>query len=274
MNYVDDEFCQQEEGEFTCSQIERMFRHWTLFREHVTSCDDVNEMEIEIVIELDQFYIEENVITLVNDQEQVLFNSIENHRIAFSIFDTQETLFMDVCVPRDRTYELRITDGNNDGFVDGSIKVFVDRVLIARVEGNFGSGVVVPIAAVAAVVVAPSVAPSVATVAPTAVPTLAVPTLNPGSGTAVPGGTRNNSNDSTSNDNNNALIIVIGGVVVLVLLLAASVLGYCLCARSTRSKGERVERVEPTRTRIVETAPPGGKGGGGVDTDGLAYEDV
>jgi hypothetical protein len=259
MNYVDDEFCQQEEGEFTCSQIERMFRHWTLFREHVTSCDDVNEMEIEVVIELDEFYIEDNVITLVNDQEQVLFNSIENHLIAFSIFDTQETLFMDVCVPRDRTYELRITDDNRDGFVDGSIEVFVDRILIARVEGNFGPGVIVPIAAGALVAtLAPTAAPSVATLAPTSAPSVA--TLAPTADST--------SNDSTSNDNNNALIIVIGGVVVLVLLLVAAVLAYCLCARSSGSKGER------TRTRIVETAPPDVVPAGGVDTDGLAYEDV
>ena len=146
MNYVDDERCQEEQGEFTCGQIERMYRHWLLFRDLVNTCQDPNDMQIEVVVEIDVDYARDTIILLEDERGNIIFNSIEDHLLAAIIFD-QEAFLFDLCAPRNENYLLSIGDRSNNGFMDGSVVIYIDRVLLTSVSGNFGRFVTVPIAA-------------------------------------------------------------------------------------------------------------------------------
>ena len=58
MNYLDDQSCFIDQGEFTCNQIERMYFHWLLYRDKNELCAE-GEMEIGIVIEFGPLFPEE-----------------------------------------------------------------------------------------------------------------------------------------------------------------------------------------------------------------------
>ena len=184
MNYVDDEICQAQEGRFTCGQIERMYRHWLLFRDEVTVCEDVNDMELEVYIELDASYTTENRILLASfDGEEIYFDSLVDHAVAAIIFET-ESVLVDLCVPRDQRYILAIQDRGGDGFVDGRVNIYVDRVLAGRVTGNFGELETIEIDASDAqgITVDPSEGQGIAIPTPSGSPTngpIPAETLNP-----------------------------------------------------------------------------------------------
>lgn len=88
-----------------------------------------------------------------------------------------EFIYMDICVPRETDYELRITDNGGNGFSDGSIQVFTDRSLVHSITGDFGAEIIVQIDAQ----LLPTPAPSQSTM-PSPSPTLSpssMPTLRP-----------------------------------------------------------------------------------------------
>lgn len=146
MNYVDNERCQEEQGEFTCGQISRMYRHWLLFRDLVNTCEDPGDMQIEVVVEKDISYVEDTLILLEDERGEVLFNSVADQLVAGAIFE-QEAFLFDLCVPREESYVLSVLDRSRNGFQDGSVEVYVDRGLVANVTGDFGLGVTVTIEA-------------------------------------------------------------------------------------------------------------------------------
>lgn len=160
-----------------------MYRHWLLFRDHVTLCEDPADFEIEVVVAMDTSYIFDNRIFLAtSDTETILFDSLEDHFVAAFIFDTENLLF-DLCLPRDQSYLLVIRDEAGDGFADGTVEIYIDRVLVSRVSGNFGDLQVIEISSEGATVAtaAPTQMP-VTTAAPTLAPTLtptSAPTLEP-----------------------------------------------------------------------------------------------
>ena len=123
-----------------------MYRHWLLFRDLVNTCEDPNDMQIEVMVDLDIDYGEDTIILLEDARGGVLFNNIEDQLLAAFIFD-QEAFLFDLCVPRNGNYLLSIGDRSSNGFVDGSVEIYVDRSLLLNVTGDFGRVVTVPIAA-------------------------------------------------------------------------------------------------------------------------------
>lgn len=131
-----------------------MHRHWLLFREFVSTCENPDtEMEIEVVLLLDHDHGTDNLIRvrdLITDEE--LFNSyadytsiLSNRRDPDDIHQDASTIFFDLCVPRNHTYIMSITDRKSDGFTNGMAQIYRDRTLYARVEGDFGDAVVIEI---------------------------------------------------------------------------------------------------------------------------------
>eukprot|EP00977_Amphora_coffeiformis_P015400 scaffold4510_cov183-Amphora_coffeaeformis.AAC.85 len=144
MNYVDDHICWARQGEFTCGQKERMYAHWMLFREHASSCEDEDEMELELLVALDGFHKQENRIILFSDEDGTLYDSFSDHPYSLQIVDGP--ILIDLCVPRIQSYTLTAQDTIGNGFNwGGKVELYVDRVLAATIEGDFGSSTVIPI---------------------------------------------------------------------------------------------------------------------------------
>jgi hypothetical protein len=147
MNYVSTGLCWQQEGDFTCGQISRMHLHWQLFREHVSTCDNPeDEVELEIIILVDDDFQAENMIRLRDSSTgQAIFNSYRDFSSILSNRHDGKTIFFDLCLPRNGTYFLGILDRQQNGFSNGVVQVYRDRLLYARVEGNFGDAAVIEI---------------------------------------------------------------------------------------------------------------------------------
>lgn len=137
-----------------------MHRHYRLFREHVSSCDDPDtDMEIEIILLIDHDYDTDNLIRLKDTTtDQELFNSYSDFTSILSnrgrgisngdkpsSFDAANTIFFDLCVPRNHTYLVTILDRKRNGFSNGLARIFRDRQLYALVDGNFGEAVILEI---------------------------------------------------------------------------------------------------------------------------------
>lgn len=136
LNYVEDEECWEERGEFTCQQIERMYLHYKLYREFVTTCED-NEMEIEISLTVGDDYIE-NSIVLTDEDSNVYFSSKRDHALAAHEYGST-SLLVDLCVSSEKEYTLLITDTAGNGFGESSaLSIYIDRQLVHAVEGDFG----------------------------------------------------------------------------------------------------------------------------------------
>lgn len=123
-----------------------MWKHWILFRDQVTSCEDPDDMEIEMTFAFDNSYGSENRIILRNKNGRVVFDSLKDHWVAYLVA-RERSLYMDVCAPRDMDYELQIFDRGGDGFRNGNILLFTDRIESQRVEGDFGAEVTLQIPA-------------------------------------------------------------------------------------------------------------------------------
>ena len=161
LNYAGNDECLDKEGSFTCGQKERMWKHWILFRDQVTSCEDPDDMEIEVSFVFDESYEADNKFRLTNKDGDVIFDSVRDHWVAYLVAK-EESLYIDVCVPRNTDYELQILDRGRNGFSNGNILVFTDRAVTQRVQGNFGDKVRLKI---------PSRPPKTPSVAPSLVPT-------------------------------------------------------------------------------------------------------
>lgn len=135
LNYLDNDFCWEVRGEFTPMQVERMYRHWLLYRDHTTSCGDTEDMEIEIVLTFDRDHAFENRVILEDNQGFVVFDSDRDHIGAVAFF-LQEVLFFDLCVPRTATYFLTVLDSEGDGFDNGELRVYRDGDLLQAIVGG------------------------------------------------------------------------------------------------------------------------------------------
>lgn len=131
MNYLDTDLCWARRGEFTCGQIERMHLHWHLFRDAVPACDNPEDfMEIELIFVADSSYLEDiSQILLRNIQtNEVIFDSVADHLLFYALYADEVVGFeADLCVSRNFDYRIEVSDGfGTDGFVDGSLTIFVD----------------------------------------------------------------------------------------------------------------------------------------------------
>ena len=148
MNYLDKDICFDDLGNFTPNQIERMWRHYLIFREQVSSCSS-GEREIEVVIIFDDDHEDdEAIIRLIDETEDaVVFDSTTDTSAIFFYIRDDIELVMDFCVPDCTDYLLSVTEAANDnGFSSGGvIDIYVDRIRVERVEGDFGDGIQVPI---------------------------------------------------------------------------------------------------------------------------------
>jgi hypothetical protein len=133
----------------------------------------------------------QNLILLFNEDQDVIFNSFTDHFLSHAIFDL-ENLVVDICVPRDKEHFVLVRDqlGGTNGFQDGVLSIFVDRVLFETVEGDFGTETLVTIPAqIGASTSAPVIAtasPTTESASPTSQPT--VPTAATVPSAAVPTG--------------------------------------------------------------------------------------
>eukprot|EP00977_Amphora_coffeiformis_P009521 scaffold2193_cov171-Amphora_coffeaeformis.AAC.27 len=161
LNYAGNDECLHKEGSFTCGQRMRMWKHWNLFRDQVTTCEDPDDMEIEVSFVFDQSYEAENKFRLTNSEGYVIFDSVRDHWVAYMLA-REESLYIDICVPRNTDYELQILDRGRNGFRNGKILIFTDRAVTQRVSGNFGDAVTlkIPSRPPQAPSSAPSLAPS------------------------------------------------------------------------------------------------------------------
>lgn len=141
MNLLDQNSCWEERGEFTCQQIERMYRQWLLFRDPViTACEDpVQAAEIELVFVIDERYVEDQVtIVLYAQNGDELFNSFSDHLAVFNNYPDMTVFEVDLCVPRNEEYLLVVRDNvAGDGFTNGILNIYVEGQLGETLQGNF-----------------------------------------------------------------------------------------------------------------------------------------
>ena len=98
MNYLKDRSCMEQKGEFTCGQIERMYQHWTLYRDQVQQCEANDEMEIEVFILFGKaFDASDNSFFLQNaETKKRLFDS-EQDFLDIQVSSDQDSLLVDLC---------------------------------------------------------------------------------------------------------------------------------------------------------------------------------
>ena len=143
LNYVYDEECWEKRGEFTCKQKERMYLHYKLYRERITTCED-GEMEIEASLTVGDDYAE-NSISIRGSDGRVYFNSVRDHLLAVQEYGATSFL-VDMCVSTAKQYTLLITDTGANGFGDNTVlSVYINRKLVTFVEGNFGVVLSIPL---------------------------------------------------------------------------------------------------------------------------------
>ena len=140
MNYLDKDSCYDVNGNFTPNQIERMWRHYLLFREQVTKCSK-DEKEIEVVILYDNDHTEDGAnirLTDLTEMRDILNTKTDVTQTAFHT-ESGKAQTIDVCVPKKHSFRLQVTEEEGDGFSEGGrIDVFVDRTLVETISGNFG----------------------------------------------------------------------------------------------------------------------------------------
>jgi hypothetical protein len=116
----------------------------------------------------------ENLIALINEDQEIIFNSFTDHYLSHLIFDL-ENLVVDICVPRDKEHYVVVRDqlGGTNGFQDGVLSIFVDRVLFETVQGDFGTEIIVTIPAQTSAAPGPATGPASAPVDTADVPSAA-----------------------------------------------------------------------------------------------------
>ena len=96
-------------------------------------------MELEFIIGLDTNYLDETSMRLINESGDLYFDSVNDHRIAVLIFE-QDTLIIDLCVPRGQIYTFIVQDLGENGFSNGGfVETYVDRRFVDYLTGDFGS---------------------------------------------------------------------------------------------------------------------------------------
>ena len=138
MNYVGSEKCLPEGvGEFTCGQIERMYKQWILHRMNSEDCAQ-HEMKLECFIHLEPdpstLHMEINAI----DEQEPIFRWDRDMHIDLLDQGFNNTRAFNLCVPSGE-YVLAATDTERKGFTNGFIALYVDQALIQNVSGDFGS---------------------------------------------------------------------------------------------------------------------------------------
>ena len=98
MNYINDRSCLPDFAEFTCGQLERMYKQWLLYRDTVDNgCENDGEFEIEIFIVFDKVvHTFHNSFYLLNPAGETILNSTTDHN-DFEVENAQDTLLVDLC---------------------------------------------------------------------------------------------------------------------------------------------------------------------------------
>lgn len=203
-NYMNSQtdVCAEAKGEFTCQQVEYMYRQWLFFRDGVSSCDDpLNEVEIELVYTIGSDYLDDRHYVVLKDSSGiVLFNTYADHYWQYkedqASGDVNVTAFqVDICVSRLVSHTVELIDPlGADGFAgNGSLSIYTDGVLEKTLDGNFGQVSVY------------TIPPSPKTASPTVSPTTA-PSTEPVVSTPAALATK-----SPTNDNSGGVISGIDG---------------------------------------------------------------
>jgi hypothetical protein len=139
MNYVDDEECYDAFGDFTCGQIERMWLQWYLYRDVVSTCDD-DEMLVDIVVRFhNEFSLDNSFYLSAVGTEERIFDSVTDHDACSVGYYLQDTILVDLCVPRDEDYEFVFLDSYGDGTLRNPVFIVVDETFQCDFPADFGS---------------------------------------------------------------------------------------------------------------------------------------
>jgi hypothetical protein len=191
MNYVNDEACQVDNGEFTCQQVERMNLQWQLYRDGEQVCDD-GEMEFGVAIQFEEKPEDQQVWTdnfhLVSAEGEIVFNSTTDYDSTFTAFGAP--IAVALCI-KNGDYEFVYNDGEGDGFAlddNAFIEVYQNGESIERLSGDFGPQVKVEISQVpGGPTLQPSSAPVSVTIPPALPPSPLPPRTAPPHRRPIPG---------------------------------------------------------------------------------------
>ena len=143
-----------------------MYLHYLLYRDSEEVCSN-QEMEIAITIQItkdivpgyndDEPYTDEDPYMddpnqddgfdffdwaswyLIDENDHVVFNSTADYLPLFVSFEFQDTIFVDLCLPRNLEYKFVYQNPNSIGENPVAlIEVVKDGNRVARVEGNIG----------------------------------------------------------------------------------------------------------------------------------------
>ena len=120
-----------------------MHLHWNVFRDAVPACENPDLfMEIEMIFVADSLYLSDiSQVRLLNIQtNEVIFDSVADHLLFYALYADEVVGFeVDLCVSREFDYLVEVSDGfGTDGFVDGSLTIFVDGQQFGVVDRSSG----------------------------------------------------------------------------------------------------------------------------------------
>jgi hypothetical protein len=147
MNYVNDESCHAENGEFTCQQVERMAWQWQLWRDSEPVCDD-GEMEVDIAIQFEEKPEGEewtDTFFIVAAEGETVFNSTTDYDSSLASFGAPIAIAL--CL-QNNDYAFIYNDGEGNGFASDEkayIEIIQNGEQLARISGDFGPQAIVEI---------------------------------------------------------------------------------------------------------------------------------
>ena len=138
MNYVGSEHCLPEGiGEFSCGQIERMYKQWMLYREHKEECAH-NEMKISVAMkQLDQNYSMIHMV-LGPVEGRPFFDLARDMDYSHLVDVRNSTRDLNICVPLGE-YVLAVSYFDIHGFATGAIELKINERFVHQVSGASGS---------------------------------------------------------------------------------------------------------------------------------------
>lgn len=143
MNMVGDEDCHNDgHAQFTCGQVERMYKQWLLYRAHDNNNFEClpDEMMINLTISLekDSFADVHAEISPLNSNRPVFNFKRDMDLTLFPKHAANKTRHLMFCVP-EGDYVMGVTDVGRNGFEDGYFDLWVNGQEVHRVNGSFGS---------------------------------------------------------------------------------------------------------------------------------------
>ena len=108
---------------------------------------------------INELHSQQNRIALINEETELIYDSLRDQ--AFAVFWVEGSVLVDHCLPRNQAYALIAVDNQGDGFnAGGKVEIYLDRVLVETIEGNFGDSITVEIAAESVPTPAPAPSPT------------------------------------------------------------------------------------------------------------------